>query len=165
MRRNISDEIDLDKELQIFLLEGSNSDVQEYLISLPRVENAQNLYPNFSFTIMIVFTVIQVFIRQCDSSKFHYCPALILITIPDLAIGAYESQQVFLLRFVHHSTNITITLYLIHVSPTTELVQQFKYHCHYHLITLLLILMIKNVSQMIYIIPGRFVIIIAMDMG
>ena len=51
MARNISDEIDLDKELEVFLLEGSKSDVWEYLVSLPQVENAQNLYPNFSFTI------------------------------------------------------------------------------------------------------------------
>ena len=54
MARSISDEIDLDKELEVFLLEGSKSDVWEYLLSLPQVENAQNLYPNISFTIMIV---------------------------------------------------------------------------------------------------------------
>ena len=47
------------------------------LVSLPQVENAQNLYPNFSFTIMIVFTVVQVSIKYRDSSKFHYYPALI----------------------------------------------------------------------------------------
>ena len=67
MVRNITDEIDLDKELEVFLLEGSKSDVWEYLVSLPQVENAQNLYPNFSFAIVIVFTVIQVSIRYCDS--------------------------------------------------------------------------------------------------
>ena len=67
MARNISDEIDLDKELEVFLLEGSKSDVWEYLVSLPQVENAQNLYPNFSFTIVIVFTVVQVSIRYRDS--------------------------------------------------------------------------------------------------
>ena len=33
MGRNISAEIDLDKELQIFLLEGSKSDVWEYVVS------------------------------------------------------------------------------------------------------------------------------------
>ena len=50
---NISDEINLDKELQVFLLEGSKSDdVWEYLVSVPQVENAQNLYPNFSFTVI-----------------------------------------------------------------------------------------------------------------
>ena len=76
MARNISDEIDLDKELEVFLLEGSKSDIWEYLVSLPQVENAQNLYPNFSFPIMIVFTVIQVSIKYCDHSKFHYRPAL-----------------------------------------------------------------------------------------
>ena len=70
MARNISDEIDFDKELQVFLFEGSKSDVWESLVSLPQVENAQNLYPNFSFIIVIVFTVIQV---------FHYCPALLFI--------------------------------------------------------------------------------------
>ena len=68
MARNISDEIDLDKELEVFLLEGSKSGVWEYLVSLPQVENAQNLYPNFSFTLMIVFTVIQVSIKYRDSS-------------------------------------------------------------------------------------------------
>ena len=63
-----SDEIDLDKELEVFLLEGSNSDVWEYLVSLPQVENAQNQYPNItcSFTIMIVFTVVQV-----SSIRYH----------------------------------------------------------------------------------------------
>ena len=77
MARNISDEIDLDKELQVFLLDGSKSDAWEYLVSLPQMENAQNLYPNFSFTIIVVFTVVQVSIKYRDSSKFHYCPALI----------------------------------------------------------------------------------------
>ena len=76
--RNISDEIDLDKELEVFLLEGSKSDVWEYLVSLPQVENAQNLYPNFSFTIVIVFTVVQVSIKYRDSLNFHYRPALIM---------------------------------------------------------------------------------------
>ena len=67
MVRNISDEIDLDKELEVFLLEGSKSDVWEYLpvVSLPQVENAQNLCP--SFTIVIVFTVVQVSIKYSDS--------------------------------------------------------------------------------------------------
>ena len=65
--RNISDKIDLDKELQVFLLEGSKSDVWEYLVSLRHVENAQNLYPNFSFSITIVFTVVQVFFKYHDS--------------------------------------------------------------------------------------------------
>ena len=78
MARNISDEINLDKELQVFLFEGSESDVWEYFVSLPQVENAQNLYPNFSFTIMIVFTVVHVSIKYRDSSKFHYHPALLL---------------------------------------------------------------------------------------
>ena len=54
MTRNISDEIDFDKELEVFLLEGSNTYVWEYLVSLLQVENAQNLYPNISFTIVIV---------------------------------------------------------------------------------------------------------------
>ena len=64
MVRTISNEIDLDKD---FLLEGSKSDVWEYLVSLAQVENAQNLYPNISFTIMIVFTVVQVSIKYHDS--------------------------------------------------------------------------------------------------
>ena len=34
-KMNISDEINLDKELKFFLLEGSKSDVWEYLVSLP----------------------------------------------------------------------------------------------------------------------------------
>ena len=51
MARNIPDEIDLDKELEVFLLEGSKSVVREYLVSLPQMENTQNLYLNFSFTI------------------------------------------------------------------------------------------------------------------
>ena len=46
MARNISDVIDLDKELQVFLLEGSKSDVYGSSFS-PQIENAQNLYPNF----------------------------------------------------------------------------------------------------------------------
>ena len=75
----LSDEINLDKELQVFLLEDSKSGVWEYLVSLPQVENAQNLYPNFSFTIVIVFTVVEVFIKYCNSSKFHYHPALLYI--------------------------------------------------------------------------------------
>ena len=56
MARNISDP---DKELEVFLLEGSKSYVWEYLVSLPQVENAQNLHQNFSFTIMthVVFIV------------------------------------------------------------------------------------------------------------
>ena len=54
MARSISDKIDLDKELEVFLLEGSNSYVWEYLVSLLQVENGQNLYPNISFTIVIV---------------------------------------------------------------------------------------------------------------
>ena len=53
------------------------SDVWEYL---PQVENAQNLYPNFSFTIAIVFTVVQESIKHCDSSKFHYHPALVQLS-------------------------------------------------------------------------------------
>ena len=65
MVRNICGEIDLDEELQVFL--GSKSDVWEYLFSLPQVENAQNLYPNFSFTIVIVFTVVQVCIEYHNS--------------------------------------------------------------------------------------------------
>ena len=70
--RNITDEIDFDKELQVFL--GSKSDVWEYLFSLPQMENAQYLYPNFSFGIVIVFTVVQVQVHVCidyrDSSNF-----------------------------------------------------------------------------------------------
>ena len=38
MARNISDEINLDKELEVFLLESSKSGVWEYLVSLPQVE-------------------------------------------------------------------------------------------------------------------------------
>ena len=38
MARNISNEIDLDNELEVFLLEGSKSGVSEYLVSLPQVE-------------------------------------------------------------------------------------------------------------------------------
>ena len=75
MVRNISNEINLHKELEVFLLEGSKSDVWEYLVSLLQVENAQNLYP--SFTIVIVFTVIQASIKYCDSYKCHYHPALV----------------------------------------------------------------------------------------
>ena len=44
MVRNISDEINLDKKLEVFLLEGSKNGVLEYIVSLPQVENAQNLY-------------------------------------------------------------------------------------------------------------------------
>ena len=58
-------------------LEGSKSDLWEYLVSLPQVENAQNLYPNFSFNIVIVFTAVEVSIKYHDSSKFHYRPALV----------------------------------------------------------------------------------------
>ena len=52
----IFDDIDLDKELEVFLLEGVKS---EELVSLPQAENAQNLYLNCSFTIVIVFTVVK----------------------------------------------------------------------------------------------------------
>ena len=51
----------------MFLLEGSKSDVWEYLVSLPQVKNAQNLYLNFSFTIVIVFSVVKVSIKNHDS--------------------------------------------------------------------------------------------------
>ena len=65
MVRNTSCEIDLDKVLQVFLLEGSESGVCEYLL---QTENTQNLYPNSSFSIVILFTVIQVYsIKYCDS--------------------------------------------------------------------------------------------------
>ena len=77
MARNIFDEIDLDKELEVFLLEGSKNDVVMYLVFLPQVKNAQSLYPNVCFTIVIVFTVIQVSIKYRDRSNFHYRPALI----------------------------------------------------------------------------------------
>ena len=77
MARNIFDEIDLDKELEVFLLEGSKNDVVMYLVFLPQVKNAQNLFPNVCFTIVIVFTVIQVSIKYRDRSKLHYRPALI----------------------------------------------------------------------------------------
>ena len=33
--RNISGEIDLDKDLQVFLLEASKSGIWEYLVSIP----------------------------------------------------------------------------------------------------------------------------------
>ena len=70
MARNVSD---LTKSYMLFLFEGSKSDVWEYLhvVPLPQMENAQNLYPNFSFTIVIVFTGIQVSIKCRDNSKFH----------------------------------------------------------------------------------------------
>ena len=34
------------------------------------MENAQNLYPNLSFTIMIVFTVVQVSIKYRDTCTY-----------------------------------------------------------------------------------------------
>ena len=51
MVRNISHQIDFDKKLEVFLLEGSKSGAWEYLVSLRQVENVQNMYQNFSFTI------------------------------------------------------------------------------------------------------------------
>ena len=57
--------------------EDSKSDVWEYLVSLP----VQNLYLNFSFTITIVFTVVQESVKYCYSWKFHYHPALHYISI------------------------------------------------------------------------------------
>ena len=60
MARNISGEIDLDTELAI---EGSKSGVW----TLPQVEHTHNLYPNFRFTIEIVFTIIEVSIKYRDS--------------------------------------------------------------------------------------------------
>ena len=66
------------------------SDVWEYL---PQVENAQNLYPNFSVTIAIVFTVVQESIKHCDSSKFHYHPALPrsqMIALPGYIISLHS---------------------------------------------------------------------------
>ena len=67
MARNISDEINLDKVLEVFSVGSSESGVWGYFVSLPQVKNTQNLYPISSFTIMIVFTVIQLSIRYCDS--------------------------------------------------------------------------------------------------
>ena len=60
MARNISGEIALDKELAI---EGSKSGVW----TLPQVEHTHNLYPNFRFTMAIVFAIIEVSIKYCDS--------------------------------------------------------------------------------------------------
>ena len=57
MARNISGEIALDKEL------ASKSGVW----TLPQVEYTHNLYPNFRFTMAIVFAIIEVSIKYCDS--------------------------------------------------------------------------------------------------
>ena len=61
MVRNISGEINLDKKQKVFLLESSKSDVCfffcQYIVDETYLEI---VYPNFSFTIMIIFTVIQV---------------------------------------------------------------------------------------------------------
>ena len=46
------------------------SDVWEYLVSLPQVENAQNLYPNFSFTIVQVF-LLNIKISLSSSSNIY----------------------------------------------------------------------------------------------
>ena len=54
MARNISDEIDLDKELKVFLLEGSKSDVSEYLVSLPSGKCSESV----------------------SKFKFHYCDSI-----------------------------------------------------------------------------------------
>ena len=60
MVRNISGEINLDKKLEVFSLNGSTSGIWKYLVSLLKMENTQNMYPNFSSTIVIVFTIFQV---------------------------------------------------------------------------------------------------------
>ena len=57
MARNISGEIALDKEL------ASKSGVW----TLPQVEYTHNLYPNFRFTMAIVFAIIEVSIKYRDS--------------------------------------------------------------------------------------------------
>ena len=67
MAMNIFDEINLDKELEVFSVGGLKEWYMEVLGFLLQMENIQNLYLNFSFTIMIVFTIVQVSIRYCDS--------------------------------------------------------------------------------------------------
>ena len=68
MARNISGEIDLEKELAIGL-EGSKSGVW----TLPQVENTHNLYQHFRFTIAIV---LKYLLNIMIIKKFHYRPAL-----------------------------------------------------------------------------------------
>ena len=51
-----------DKDLKDFLFEISKNGVWEYLVSLPQIENIQNLYPNFSYTVMIVFAIVDIVI-------------------------------------------------------------------------------------------------------
>ena len=46
-----------------------------YLVSLRQMENTLNLYLNFRFPNMVVFTVVQVSIKYCH-------PALIIMIFP-----------------------------------------------------------------------------------
>ena len=49
------------------------SDVWEYLVSLPHEENAQNLYPNFSFTIVQIFLLnIKIYLSPKSNIYMHY---------------------------------------------------------------------------------------------
>ena len=48
---------------QELAIEGSKSGVW----TLPQVEYTHNLYPNFRFTMAIVFAIIEVSIKYCDS--------------------------------------------------------------------------------------------------
>ena len=64
-------------ELEVFLLEGSKSDLWEYLVSLPQVENAQNQYQNISFTIMMYSLSIKYLLNIVIAKNFLYHPAQI----------------------------------------------------------------------------------------
>ena len=58
LARNISDEVDLDRELKVFLLD------EEWCMGVVSFSatngNTQYLYPNFSFTITQLYSVIEM---------------------------------------------------------------------------------------------------------
>ena len=63
------EEINFDKKLQVFLLEGSRSVIWAGVLGFSTTGGKCS--ESVSFTIMIVFTVVQVSIKYCDSSKFQ----------------------------------------------------------------------------------------------
>ena len=112
MARNIFDEIDFDKELEVFLLDGFKSDVWKYLVLLLQVKNAQNLFLNFCFTIMIVFTVIQVSIKFTKSPSSN----MYKITNSTYTHTAKHTYTYMFIIYTHSKThmNIHVETHIIH---------------------------------------------------
>ena len=81
MAMNITDEIDLDKELEVISVGISKSGVWEFLDSLPQIENIQNLYTNSSITIMIVFTVLKYLLDIVIVENFSITQLYLISTV------------------------------------------------------------------------------------